>query len=81
MTGFSARTVANWSSGKVPGPSAQKKLTELTRLFDALSDLVDPSAIAPCAFFAFSTFIMKALARLPVNEGIAAMQSVKQTAA
>ena len=46
MTGFSPRAVANWSSGKPPGPSAQKKLTELTRLFDALSELVDPKAIA-----------------------------------
>jgi uncharacterized membrane protein len=27
-------------------------------------------------FFAFSTFVMKALARLPPNEGIAAMQSI-----
>ncbi len=26
-------------------------------------------------FFAFSTFVMKALARLPSDEGIAAMQS------
>lgn len=46
MTGFSPRAVANWSSGKPPGPSAQKKLTELTRLFDALSELVDPKALA-----------------------------------
>jgi hypothetical protein len=45
MTGFSPRAVANWSSGKPPGPSAQKKLTELTRLFDALSELVDRKAI------------------------------------
>jgi uncharacterized membrane protein len=28
------------------------------------------------AFFAFSTFVMRALARLPANEGIAAMQSI-----
>jgi uncharacterized membrane protein len=28
-------------------------------------------------FFACSTFVMKALARLPANEGIAAMQSIK----
>ena len=27
-------------------------------------------------FFAFSTFVMKALARLPPGEGIAAMQSI-----
>ena len=28
------------------------------------------------AFFAFSTFVMKALARLPTPQGIAAMQSI-----
>jgi len=28
------------------------------------------------AFFAFSTFVMKALARLPAGEGMAAMQSI-----
>ena len=31
-------------------------------------------------FFAFSTFVMKALARLPANEGIAAMQSINVAA-
>ncbi len=30
-------------------------------------------------FFAFSTFVMKALARLPPGEGIAAMQSINVT--
>ena len=30
-------------------------------------------------FFAFSTFVMKALARLPSGEGIAAMQSINVT--
>src|SRR5687768_17437564 len=30
-------------------------------------------------FFAFSTFIMKALARIPQGEGIAAMQSINRT--
>ncbi|MGB7160617.1 MAG: hypothetical protein WBD40_21305 [Tepidisphaeraceae bacterium] len=28
------------------------------------------------AFFAFSTFVMRALARLPAHEGIAAMQAI-----
>jgi uncharacterized membrane protein len=31
-------------------------------------------------FFAFSTFVMKALARLPIPQGIAAMQSINLTA-
>lgn len=34
------------------------------------------SAVVAGVFFAFSSFIMKALARLPASEGIAAMQSI-----
>jgi uncharacterized membrane protein len=34
------------------------------------------SALAAGIFFAFSSFIMKALARLPSSEGMAAMQSI-----
>ena len=34
------------------------------------------SALVAGVFFAFSSFIMKALARVPSNEGIAAMQSI-----
>lgn len=45
LAGFSPRAVAHWASGRTPGGSAQKRLTELTRLFDALSDLVDAEAI------------------------------------
>ncbi len=45
LAGFSPRAVAHWASGRTPGGSAQKRLTELTRLFDALSDLVDAKAI------------------------------------
>ena len=33
-------------------------------------------AVVGGIFFAFSTFVMKALARLPAGEGIAAMQSI-----
>jgi uncharacterized membrane protein len=33
-------------------------------------------AVVGCVFFAFSTFVMKALARLPAETGIAAMQSI-----
>jgi DNA-binding transcriptional regulator YiaG len=42
LTCFSPRAVAHWASGRRPGGSAQKRLTELTRLFDALSDMVEP---------------------------------------
>lgn len=47
LAGFSSRAVAHWAQGHPPGNPAQKRLTELTRLFDALSDLVDPKAIGP----------------------------------
>jgi hypothetical protein len=45
LTGFSPRAVAHWASGRVPSGSAQKRLTEVMRLFDALSELVEPKAI------------------------------------
>ena len=45
LTGFSPRAVAHWAGGRTPGGSAQKRLNELTRLFDTLSDMVDAKAI------------------------------------
>ena len=45
LAGFSPRAVAHWASGRTPGGPAQKRMTELTRLFDALSDMVDAKAI------------------------------------
>lgn len=45
LTGFSPRAVAHWASGRTPSGSAQKRFTELTRLFDTLSDLVDAKAV------------------------------------
>ncbi len=49
-----------------------------------LLDLLTPTAVLGCGlvagiFFAFSTFIMSALGRLPPNEGIAAMQAINIT--
>ena len=38
------------------------------------------SALVSGVFFAFSTFVMKALARLPAAQGIAAMQSINVVA-
>ena len=37
------------------------------------------SGLVSGLFFAFSTFIMKALDRLPVDHGIATMQSINRT--
>jgi DNA-binding transcriptional regulator YiaG len=45
LTGFSPRAVAHWASGRKPSGPARKRLTELTRLFDALSDMVDAKGI------------------------------------
>ena len=36
------------------------------------------SGVAGGVFFAFSTFIMRALDRLPPNQGLAAMQSINR---
>ena len=47
-------------------------------------DLLIPAAVLGCGlvagiFFAFSTFVMSALGRLPAKEGIAAMQAINIT--
>jgi uncharacterized membrane protein len=47
------------------------KLLFLLTLFAALG-----SGLIAGAFFAFSSFVMKALSRLPASEGMAAMQSI-----
>lgn len=49
-----------------------------------LADLLTPAAVLGCGlvagiFFAFSTFVMSALSRLPTKEGIAAMQAINIT--
>jgi hypothetical protein len=45
LSGFSPRAVAHWASGRPPGGSAQKRLREMSRLFEALSQIVDVDAI------------------------------------
>lgn len=47
LTGFSLRTLANWSEGKRPTTSSTKKLGEIARLFDALNQQVKAEAIGP----------------------------------
>jgi uncharacterized membrane protein len=49
-----------------------------------LAELLTPAAVLGCGlvagiFFAFSTFLMNALGRLPPKEGIAAMQAINIT--
>jgi len=45
LTGYSLRSVDKWAGGEIPGGPARKQLTELTRLFDALCEIMDPQSI------------------------------------
>ena len=45
VAGFSPRAVAHWVSGRAPSGSAKQRFAELTRLFDALAEMVDAKAI------------------------------------
>jgi DNA-binding transcriptional regulator YiaG len=47
VTGASPRTVAYWNAGMAPQRSSAQKLKEVTRLFDALSDIIKAKAIGP----------------------------------
>ncbi len=47
LTGFSLRALADWSSGKIPSQPAHRRLHEIRRLLDALSELVERDAITP----------------------------------
>src|SRR4051812_13402974 len=47
LTGFSPRAVAHWANGDKPSASTQRRLTELNRLFAALSELINKEAIGP----------------------------------
>lgn len=45
VTGASPRTVAYWNAGTPPQRSSAQKIREVTRLFDALADIIDPKVI------------------------------------
>lgn len=47
LTGFSPRAVAHWANGDKPSASTQRRLTEINRLFAALSELINKEAIGP----------------------------------
>src|SRR5213595_3871688 len=47
VTGASPRTVAYWNAGMAPQRSSAQKLREVTRLFDALSDIIKSGSIGP----------------------------------
>jgi hypothetical protein len=47
VTGASPRTVSYWNAGIAPQRSSAQKIREVTRLFDALSDIIKAKAIGP----------------------------------
>jgi DNA-binding transcriptional regulator YiaG len=47
VTGASPRTVSYWNSGTPPQRSRVQKIREVTRLFDALAELIKAKAIGP----------------------------------
>lgn len=47
VTGASPRTVSYWNAGVAPQRSSTQKIREVTRLFDALSDIIKAKAIGP----------------------------------
>lgn len=47
LTGFSLRALAEWSAGKLPSLPAKRRLHEVRRLLDALTEIVEPTEISP----------------------------------
>ena len=45
LTGYSLRSVDKWAAGDTPSVAAQKQLTEMNRLFDALSDVMEAGTL------------------------------------
>ena len=45
MTGFSLRALADWASGDLPSQPAKRRLHEVRRLLDALSEIVKRESI------------------------------------
>src|SRR5437762_2984176 len=45
VTGASPRTVSYWNAGTLPQRSSVQKIKEVTRLFDALADIITGSVI------------------------------------
>ena len=68
-------SVRNSRAIKSMTPAGIKQLVWASTLVAALS-----TGLMAGVFFAFSTFVMKALARLPIPQGIQAMQAINLTA-
>jgi len=64
--------------GRRPGGTVSARMSGLPTLATAATAL--GCGLVAGVFFAFSTFVMDALARLPAAQGIEAMQSINRTA-
>lgn len=47
LTGFSPRAVAHWAQGRKPSASTERRLAEISRLFDELEKFVASEDIGP----------------------------------
>ncbi|HXT11644.1 MAG TPA: hypothetical protein VN873_08775 [Candidatus Angelobacter sp.] len=47
LTGFSPRAVAHWAQGRKPSASTDRRLAELSRLFEALERFVPGESLGP----------------------------------
>jgi len=47
LVGTSRRTAATWLAGDPPNPSKSRNVSEMSRLFDALAEVVPVSQIGP----------------------------------
>jgi hypothetical protein len=45
MTGYSLRSVDKWAAGENPGAATQRRLREVGRLFDGLSEIMEPEYV------------------------------------
>lgn len=45
MTGYSLRSVDKWAAGEVPGEATQRRLREIGRLFEGLSEIMEASYV------------------------------------
>ena len=45
MTGYSLRSVDKWAAGENPGAATQRRLKEVGRLFEGLSEIMEPEYV------------------------------------
>ena len=45
MTGYSLRSVDKWAAGEKPGAATQRRLKEMERLFEGLTEIMEPGYV------------------------------------